>query len=636
MKSCLNKRQTAPAVKPGGSIFFNRSLNPTINHWTTTHRTHKEGMKLKILLTALLLGTLMFQQAAYCQTNVVMPDQPTVVAVTNAVAADVATNVPAVTETVTNQPEVVVASNAPVGAVASNAPVEVVTGEASTTTNAPAPDVATIPLIQFQEVPITTAIENLARQANINYLLDPKIAYGQPDQNGQIKPEPTLSIRWENITAAHALAALLDNYGLQMISDSKTKIIRITVKDPAAPPALVTRVIQLKYTSVSNMMLAATSSLTDKRSRVVGDTRTSQIIVVGTEPEQVAVDLLVTQLDKPTRQVLIETRLVEITDNPTTRKGIDWRGTLQGQNVSFGNGNISGSSVVTTPGNGTGIPNPNGSASSGGGGSSTKSVYSTSVGSGGLALSTQQGLMPNVGFLNADGLNAVISFINSSADAQIVSTPRLVTLDNEAATISVIHQVPVFNVAAGSANNSGGSSVNYSNVGTILTVTPRISANDNIWLKVTPEVSSQGADQSQAVGGGASQSGVQVLSAPTFDIRTITTQVIIPNANTLVMGGLVLDNPVSETTKVPILGDIPYLGHAFRSETKSSDKRDLVIFITPTIVKDEDFQLHPGNFLATQPDAKRPNLINPESAWNNTEPYDWSNPKKGNGLTPTP
>ena len=575
-------------------------------------------MKLKTLL-AMLLGTFLLQQMAVCQTNLVMPDQPAVAAVTNAVAADVVTNAPVV---------VIVASNQPVVVVVSNAPVQVAAAEASAPTNMMAPEVASIPLIQFQEVPITTAIENLARQANINYLLDPKIAYGQPEANGQIKPEPTLSIRWENITAEHALVALLDNYGLQMISDSKTKIVRITTKDPAAPPPIITRVIQLKYTSVSNMMGAATSSLTDKRSRVVGDTRTSQIIVVATEPEQVAVDLLITQLDKPTRQVLIETRLVEITDNPTTRKGIDWRGTLQGQNVSFGNGNISGTSETTSPGvAGTGTT-PGGGYGGGGGGSSTVSKYTTTVGAGGLAMSTKSGLMPNVGFLNADGLNAVISFINSSSDAQIVSTPRLVTLDNEAATIQVTHQVPIFNVSAGSANNSGGSSVTYSNVGTSLTVTPRISANDNIWLRVVPEVSNQGADQKQTVGGGAGSSGIQILSAPTFDVRTITTQVIIPNGNTLVMGGLVLDNPVSETTKVPILGDIPYLGHAFRSETKSSDKRNLVIFITPTIVKDADFQIHPNNFMATQPNAKRPVLIDTESAWNSTEPYDWSNPKK--------
>ncbi len=78
--------------------------------------------------------------------------------------------------------------------------------------------------IQFQDVPITTAIESLARLAGINYLLDPKIGYGQPDANGQIKPEPTLSIRWENVTAQQALLALLDNYGLQLAGNPKTGI----------------------------------------------------------------------------------------------------------------------------------------------------------------------------------------------------------------------------------------------------------------------------------------------------------------------------------------------------------------------------------------------------------------------------
>ncbi len=71
--------------------------------------------------------------------------------------------------------------------------------------------------ITFQDVPITTAIETLARLAGINYLLDPKISYGQPDATGKITPEPTLSIHWEKVTARQALAAVLDNYGLQLI-----------------------------------------------------------------------------------------------------------------------------------------------------------------------------------------------------------------------------------------------------------------------------------------------------------------------------------------------------------------------------------------------------------------------------------
>ena len=200
---------------------------------------------------------------------------------------------------------------------------------------------ASIPLIQFQDVPLTTAIENLARQAGINYLLDPKIGFGQPDQNGQIKAEPTLSIRWENVTAEQALRALLDNYNLQIIEDKNTHICRITTKDPSAPPPLITRVVQLKYASVSNMTAAVQSVFTDKRSKVLPDSRTSQLVVVATDPEQSAVDTLVAQLDTPTRQVLIETKLVEISSNPNTKKGIDWSGTLSGQNVTFGN-NVNG------------------------------------------------------------------------------------------------------------------------------------------------------------------------------------------------------------------------------------------------------------------------------------------------------
>ena len=84
------------------------------------------------------------------------------------------------------------------------------------------PAAAELP-IQFQDVPITTAIESLARLAGINYLLDPKIGYGQPDATGEIKPEPTLSIRWEHVTAEQALEALLDNYGLQLVENPKTE-----------------------------------------------------------------------------------------------------------------------------------------------------------------------------------------------------------------------------------------------------------------------------------------------------------------------------------------------------------------------------------------------------------------------------
>src|SRR5208282_3939406 len=195
----------------------------------------------------------------------------------------------------------ITASNEPVASVSmSNASPNMLVSNAiaeanlQTVSNAIAPAAAELP-IQFQDVPVTTAIESLARLAGINYLLDPKIGYGQPDQNGQIKPEPTLSIRWEHVTAQQALLALLDNYGLQLIENPKTGIAKITTKEPNALPPLITRVVQLKYASTSNMMGAVVGLLSgDTRSKVVPDARTSQLVVVATETAQSAVDTLLT------------------------------------------------------------------------------------------------------------------------------------------------------------------------------------------------------------------------------------------------------------------------------------------------------------------------------------------------------
>jgi len=501
---------------------------------------------------------------------------------------------------------------------------------AASDTNAPVP--ASIPLIQFSDVPITTAIENLARQAGINYMLDPKIGYGLPDQSGQIKAEPTLSIRWENITAESALLALLDNYSLQLITDKRTGIDRITVRDPLAPPVLITRVIQLQYAGVSNMVDAVQSVLADKRSRVIADNRTSQLLVVATDPEQQAVDTMVAQLDKQTRQVLIETKLIEISSAPTATRGVDWSSTLSAQHVTFGNGFFSGKNTITTPGASTthttpATPPAVGHTYTTTAQSSQNGLYNLLVGQGGFSASTLSGLIPTTGFLNADGVSAVISFLNATYDAQIVSTPRVVTLDNQTAHIEVVRTFPILNITGGTQNSAGSSSVSYSNVGTILDVTPRISANDNIWLKVVPEVSDHFADETVTMPGGNGNASTS-FTIPIFDVRRIVSQVMIPNGNTLVMGGLVQDSPNASYSKVPFLGDIPGLGWAFHSETKNMSKDNLIIFLTPTIVRDADFQPAPTTFLQSKAHTMQ-SPMNPHMPWDGSEPDiegGWNNP----------
>ena len=555
---------------------------------TATDKNHnKTDMKLKTLLAG-LLATFLLQHTVLSQTNEATADQPAVAADTNETAVAVETNTPVAAEPAVADGEV--ATNAPVGAASDASP--------------------TIPLIQFQDVPLTTAIENLARQANINYLLDPKISYGQPEANGQVKPEPNLSIRWENITAEHALIALLDNYGLQLVANVDTKIYRITIKDPAALPPLTTQVVQLKYASTTNMMDSVQATFTDKRSRVFPDTRTSQLIVVATSAEQAAVSKLVVQLDTPTKQVLIETKLIEISANPTSTKGIDWSGTLAAQNVSFGNN----TTFLLPPTPPTGVPGTAGFVPG------FPGVSSGTLAPPGIKGNTSQpGFGWGTGFLNADGAKAVISFLNASSDAQVMSTPRVVTLDNEPATISVVRTFPILNSTAGTQGSPGGSTITYSNVGTVLVVTPRVSANNTIRLKVVPSVESFFGYKTLTASGSESQ-------APIFDIRTMETQVLIPNANTLVMGGLVDDNPVDAGTKVPILGDIPFLGAAFRSSSKIGDKKNLLVFITPTILQDSDFHPTTTDFLNAQA-LQKPQSLNPSSVWDSTKPHNWADPE---------
>ncbi len=579
---------------------------------------------MKKIIQLILLAGLTGLSAALAQTNTA----PAAVDLTNTAAAVVLTT-NRETSTVTNQTVTLTVSSTTV----SNT--TVATTELTTTnaapdtasgTNAAAAAGAGIPLIQFSDVPITTAIENLARQAGINYMLDPKIGYGVPDQNGIVKTEPQLSIRWENISAENALIALLDNFGLQLVLNKNTGIDRIALKDPTAPPPLITRVVQLKYSSVSNMTEAVQSVLTDKRSKVLSDNRTSQLVVVATDPEQLAVDTLVASLDKPTKQVLIETKLVEISSNPTSKKGVDWSSTLNAQHVTFGNGALSGNTTINTPGTPVKVTDPNGNSATVTPSSTASTVLNLVQGVGGISGSTAAGLIPTTGFLTADGVSAVISFLNASYDAQVVSTPRIVTLDNEMAKISVTRTYPIIQQSAGTQNSSGSSSITYSNVGTILQVTPRISANDFIRLTVQPEVSSHFGDITVTVTGGGGNATTS-YPVPEFDSRKIESQVLIPNGHTLVMGGLIQDNPTATYSKVPVLGDVPGLGWAFRSESKSMSKDNLIIFLTPTIVRDEDFQdTAPTDFLNSKNKTMR-SPMNPHTVWDGSEPRtDWSNP----------
>jgi type II secretory pathway component GspD/PulD (secretin) len=488
-----------------------------------------------------------------------------------------------------------------------------------TVTATPAKATEVVPLIVIDDVPLLDAVKNLARQCGINFQFDPRVT-AQSNQ-------PNVTVRFENVSAEDALAAVLDNYGMVLQFDAKTKISKITIKDPKAEEPLITRVIQLKYCPPTNLVNLLKATLST-RSQVLPDLRTSQLLVLTTEKELPAVDILIAKLDTANKQVLIEAQMWETAKNPTSVKGIDWSGTLEAQRVTFGNGNTVGqidqnsssSSSVTKPGSTVTTPGgrdvttgqDNKSSSS----SSVDSLLKTALGGSGIGLNTARGFNPATAFLNADGLSAVVGFLNKDSDTELVATPRAVTLDNEMANLNVSRAYPVYKVTPGSANSPAGSEITWTNVGVLLKVTPRIAADSNISLYVSPELSDIAAVDKQVING-------QPYTANIYGIRKVDTHVMIKSGYTLVMGGLINDRASKGYTKVPILGDAPIFGLLFRQDTKKRDKSNLMIFVTPTIVEDGDLQVsRPSNFLKSQ--YKPEQVDKPVTAWDGGAPYDWT------------
>jgi len=440
-----------------------------------------------------------------------------------------------------------------------------------------------------REVPLLTAIQMLGRLAKLNILVDPRIKTGGIRQVGtnviELPPVATNTVAlstFGGVSPRQTLDAVLNNYGLTLIQDRNTGFSQVTFRDPTAKEPVYTYTIPLRYSNTTNV--AQLIQVTFPGARVLPDNRTAQVVLLSTQREYDAITNLIASLDTPTKQVLIEARFLETFTNPKSLKGIDWTDTLQAQRVTFGNGTLSRNytSTTTTP--------PGDKVTT----DETTSVLDPTKP--GLGFTTSGGFTPATAFLNAQGVSAVLSFLNSESESRVLATPRAVTLDNQETKLEVTRAIPIFNNAdaIGQAGTQISSSrPEYTNVGTILIVTPRITGT-NVAMKVRPEISKVEPEPSRKVVQG------KVNEADIFATSRIETQVIIPSGNTLVMGGLISDSTQKSFTKVPFLGDIPVLGYAFRKEGTERQKANLIIFVTPTIIEDTDYQPYRTEFLNTK------------------------------------
>jgi type IV pilus assembly protein PilQ len=510
------------------------------------------------------------------------------------------------------------------------------------------------PLIHLEDTPLPDAVRYLAQQAGINIQLDSHIATApQVTADGHTQTVQSVSFRWENLTAAQALDAVLEGAGWQLIMNPSTKVGRIAIKEANAVEPMATAVVPISYASPTNLAIILTKALPDG-AKVIADPRSGKVLVTARQNELPRIVEYIHAIDTAEHQVLIEARFIETTASPTSVKGVDWSGTLNAQNITLGNG-LTGSSTsntrpgtpvtttTTTPGGRTITSTTSPDVTTAG--VSTTTLVPTSPGSvqnvpgPGMSLSTVGSLIPATAFLNADGVAAVLSFLNTEADTESLATPRAVAMDNVPTELSVIRNIPVFEQQQGVASGGtvqgntvrpnyllkgpvgpNGQLTTLNEVGIKLLVTPRVVGETNVMMELQPEISAEEAQPATTTLGG------QISTAPIFSRRRLTTSAIVPSGNTLVLGGLINDNANNSYTKVPILGDLPGIGYLFRHDSKALQKDNLLIFVTPTIIETRDFQSnHDGRkFLKSKPIVTMEREPGPLDAG---KPMDWTQPK---------
>ena len=195
----------------------------------------------------------------------------------------------------------------------------------------------------------------------------------------------------------------------------------------------------------------------------------------------------------------------------------------------------------------------------------------------GLAVGAIKGTFTYKGteYLN---IGALLHALQTDSDVNVLSTPNILTMDNQKAEIMVGQNVPFLTGQTQNATTGTGTlfnTIERRDVGIKLTLTPQISSDDNVRLEVNQEISDVIASSSLNAAG------------PTTSKRSASTTVVVKDRQTMVIGGLIRDNVTSSESKVPFLGDIPLLGWLFKSKTTSIDKTNLMIFITPYIIKNE-------------------------------------------------
>ncbi|UCE83328.1 MAG: type II secretion system secretin GspD, partial [Deltaproteobacteria bacterium] len=416
--------------------------------------------------------------------------------------------------------------------------------------------------VEFQEATITVipldhaSAESLAQKVSV--LLESKQKTAK-----RRRAEPPLKIvPYERI---NVLIVLADRLNSQMI-----KGLVKTLDQPTPMGAGNIQVIYLENAQ-SEELAKVLSGLPAKAQvkgeqpiistevRIVADKATNSLVITAKPEEFQVLEPIIKQLDIPRKQVYVEAVFMEISTDTRISLGVNW--SVAGRTnipatdqsgIAFGSVNpVTPPSVVTEAGQ---LVLPGGL---------TAGVVAFPI---------------TIGNLTFNNLTALINASQTQNDFDILQAPQLMTLDNEEATVVVAENIPFSTrVDQGTAvTDRAIQSFEYRDVGVTLKITPQINEKRFVKLKIYEEVSRV---ISESV-----QSGDQIILAPTTVKRTAETNIEVKDGQTVVIAGLIGEDYTETTAKVPCLGDVPVLGWLFKAEDKTTDRKNLVIFLTSYIV----------------------------------------------------
>ncbi|HHQ4554944.1 TPA: type IV pilus secretin PilQ [Aeromonas veronii] len=416
--------------------------------------------------------------------------------------------------------------------------------------------------LNFQDIPVRTVLQLIADFNNLNLVTTDSVA-------------GNITLRLDGVPWEQALDIILKVRGLDKRLDNNILLVapaeeiaarekqQLESRNQVADLAqLYTEYLQINYAKASEvaaLLSSESTKLLSPRGAVSVDERTNVLVVKDTADVISSIKRMLDILDIPVKQVVIEARMVTIDDGFDEALGVRW-----GVTKNDGHGNSTSGSIEGNDGSG----NNNGSSAI----NPSPRPSADDRLNVNLPVTNAAGTLAFQVARLADGtlLDLELSALEKESKAEIIASPRVTTANQKPALIEQGTEIPYVE-----SSSSGATSVTFKKAVLSLKVTPQITPDNRVILDLTVTQDTKGETVPTGTG-----------DAVSINAQSITTQVLVNNGETLVLGGIYQQTIKSDVTKVPLLGDIPGLGALFRKTTSENKKRELLIFVTPKIVTD--------------------------------------------------